>query len=158
MKILQRRPAGGRVHEGGPHPGGRRRGRGGRCCQEGKVPRLLDDHHKVVLSLFTTFPPPPGNFEIIYFSFENITIPSVSTSLSYTTTFTVASLTCTPNSFKLSKCWFVTTLSQIHRSGHQIVLHPPDSFKLSKCWLCLFVNLKFYFIFNLIQRKCAAVH
>ena len=52
MKILQRRPTGGRVHKGGPHPGGRRRGGGGRCCQEGKVPRLLDDHHQVVLSLF----------------------------------------------------------------------------------------------------------
>merc|ERR1712083_405897 len=33
-----------------------------------------------------------------------MTTTSVSTSLSYTTTFTVASLTCTPNSFKLSKC------------------------------------------------------
>ena len=34
-----------------------------------------------------------------------IFLPSVSTSLSYTTTLTVASLTCTPSSFALSSCW-----------------------------------------------------
>jgi len=33
-----------------------------------------------------------------------MTTTSVSTSLTYTTTLTVASLTCTPSSFALSKC------------------------------------------------------